>query len=1329
MALNVNGGALEFDAIINGSQFQAQINAMERQLRSLSERAKKESSDLEQLAQKAAAAIGSYLSITAATNFVKKMIEVRGEFQQLEVAFTTMLQSKEKADQLLADVADLAAKTPFGLQDAAQGTKQLLAYGFQADEIVDTLTRLGNVASGVSAPLNDVVYLYGTLKTQGRAYSQDIKQFTGRGIPILQELAKQYGVAADEVNDLVAAGKVGFPDIEKAFKSMTSEGGMFFNLMQEQSKTLVGQISNLSDAFDMMLNNMGKQTQGIASTTIQGLTTLVENYQAVLDVLEVLIVAYGTYRAAVIAVNVVTAANTVINATNTAGVGAMTIWEYLYLQSLVAVEKAQKLLNATMLSNPYVAIATLLAALVTAMIVMKEETIKAKSAQDLLKDANDKVTQGVSKQTAAISPYISILKNANATEKEREVALKKLAEISPKIVDGLNAQSISQERLKQNVDAYIDSLREKYRVEALGEKIKESIELEEKFREQIKYTQKAIEDAKNATGVEKNENLGPVYERQLKEQEEQLKKQIATTKELASGQVQEEAKRQVALKLTNAQLIAQAKSLDDIDAVRDKIDKDRKAATSQEEQIRLTNDLLAADKRRAEIDIYAARTKSGKEALKVESKLKALLDQIIELEARATSVNEGKEDGTVAKLQGEVSKLAEKAKAIKASDGVVLRIQKAGKILIDDATAKAAARDVQNQLNTELSNININLSESKPNTEAELLLRKEGIAKRVQLDIEATKQQYANDIKSQQALQAKTNEIKAAGRREALDLDREYAQRAVDIQLQAIKDQADIKNIQDQRIVNNPTSTVNQRYEAQQRILERNKKAIKDMIAALEAFEKTGLGNATELNKQIEQLYRNLSDVTTEGNNLTKSHLIEVFENLQKVLGSSSGALRSFASDLAGINDGLADTLNTMADLTDQVSSIVGTAQGISAYSKGNAGQGNSNFSAVGGLVAAGATIGAFFGGIGAPVGAAIGAIAGAVVAILKGGKKVRESLQKTYEAIYTFQINQELGEYRINALLRQRNLIKAQELKLTLDNMKAQEKALTLNQKQNQSDQDRIMALLQQESYITGVDQKKYGGFLGLWRKSMPVNQYSTLLGMTFDQIEALYQSGQLDGKAKALFEQLQQLQQEGKDIQSQLDALADKAKEVFTGTTADSITDSIVEGFKNGQYAAESFADNFEELMRGAALNALKYQYLEGPLKDFYNQFAKASESDGVLTKDEIQQLQEKYNQIIKSAGDQFQQLQDITGLNLASGSGNSQNSLKGAFSSMTEQTAELLAGQFGGLRINMIQQVQICTQQLSVLTKIEFNTATLIDVRADIRYLKDKGIKIVK
>lgn len=221
----------------------------------------------------------------------------RGEFQQLEVAFKTMLGSEEKAATLMSQLVRTAAITPFDLQGVANGAKQLLAYGVSADEVNKRLTQLGDIASGLSIPLNDLVYLYGTTITQGKMFTQDLRQFQGRGIPIADELAKQFGVAKEKVGELVTAGKVGSKEFIAAIDAMTGPGSKFGGLMEEQSKTITGQISNIEDAFDTMLNEIGKSQQGLITGTLDVTSTLIENWQTVLAVLGDIAAAYGVEKA------------------------------------------------------------------------------------------------------------------------------------------------------------------------------------------------------------------------------------------------------------------------------------------------------------------------------------------------------------------------------------------------------------------------------------------------------------------------------------------------------------------------------------------------------------------------------------------------------------------------------------------------------------------------------------------------------------------------------------------------------------------------------------------------------------------------------------------------------------------------------------------------------------------------------------------------------------------------------------------------------------------------------------------------------------------------
>nr|GFB80720.1 hypothetical protein [Tanacetum cinerariifolium] len=234
----------------------------------------------------------------------KEIINIRSEFEGLYVAFTTILKSKERADALMNQVISFAANTPFGLTETAKATKQLLAYGVSSEDVIDELRTLGDVAAGVSQPVGELAYLYGTLKTQGRAYAMDIRQFTGRGIPIIAELAKVLGVAKNEVMGLVEEGKVGFPEVQKAFQNMSGAGGAFFNLMDKQSLTTGGRISNLKDNIDQMFNSFGESNTSLINAGISGISSLVANYESVVDVLTILIAGYGAYRAALAVTNI-----------------------------------------------------------------------------------------------------------------------------------------------------------------------------------------------------------------------------------------------------------------------------------------------------------------------------------------------------------------------------------------------------------------------------------------------------------------------------------------------------------------------------------------------------------------------------------------------------------------------------------------------------------------------------------------------------------------------------------------------------------------------------------------------------------------------------------------------------------------------------------------------------------------------------------------------------------------------------------------------------------------------------------------------------------------
>lgn len=297
------GGGLGFKATLDIDDFNVSAATMERQIRNFSTTANKEVEQVEQgfqrMAEKAQQYLSYYLVGQGMHQLISSIIETRGQFQQLEIAFGTMLGSEDKANTLMQQMVDTAAKTPFDLMGVAEGAKQLLAYGVSADKVNDTLVRLGNIASGLSIPLNDIVYLYGTTTVQGRLYAQDVRQFTGRGIPLVAELAEKYHTTAEGINEMVSAGKIGFPDVEEVLNKMTNEGGQFYQLMEKQSSSLTGQIANLQDAWDTVLNDFGEAGQGLFSTAIEGATAVVEHMDDIVRILKSVAIGYGSVKAAI----------------------------------------------------------------------------------------------------------------------------------------------------------------------------------------------------------------------------------------------------------------------------------------------------------------------------------------------------------------------------------------------------------------------------------------------------------------------------------------------------------------------------------------------------------------------------------------------------------------------------------------------------------------------------------------------------------------------------------------------------------------------------------------------------------------------------------------------------------------------------------------------------------------------------------------------------------------------------------------------------------------------------------------------------------------------
>lgn len=430
--------------------------------------------------QRAAGLAAGIFAVSGVQDFVSKLYSVRGEFQQLEISFKTMLGSGEQANELIAQLAQTAASTPFDLQGIASSAKNMLAYGFAADQVNETIVRLGNVAAGLSQPLGDIVYLYGSLRASGRVTNIDIRQFANRGIPIYEELAKVLGKSVSEINSLVSAGKVGFPEIEQAFANMTNKGGKFYNLMQAQSESLTGQISNLQDNIDMMFNELGKASEGVLSSGVKAVAYLVENYEKIGKVIAGLIVTYGVYRTAVIT-------NIALTKGWTAATQADTIARGLNALSIKSLTAATNRLTAAMLANPYGAIAVALTAVIAAMWAFSDSTSAAERAQKDFNEEKKRAEEQEQKHKEAVEALLNVVRDEASATADRQSALEQLQKYYPQIFDKYDTETLKLQdiaKLKREIAEYDGRAKVDKAKDELG-----------KAYEDVEKAKKALKDA------------------------------------------------------------------------------------------------------------------------------------------------------------------------------------------------------------------------------------------------------------------------------------------------------------------------------------------------------------------------------------------------------------------------------------------------------------------------------------------------------------------------------------------------------------------------------------------------------------------------------------------------------------------------------------------------------------------------------------------------------------------------------------------------------------------------------------------------------------------
>ncbi len=426
-------GKIYFESGLDNSRLRSGAAEAKSLLHGIGDSAETEGRRIEDTFRGLGAAVAGVFAVSQLKEFTVNVAKVRGEFQQLEMSFKTLLGSADKADALMSQLINTALITPFGMSDIAKASKQLLAYGVAAEDVNDTLIRLGDIAAGLSIPIGDLAYLYGTTMVQGRLFTQDLRQFTGRGIPLTEELAKQFGVAKEKVGELVTAGKVGFPEVQKAIISLTSAGSKFGGLMEAQSQTIAGQISNLEDAVEQMMNNIGKQSEGFISGAIGAVSGLVENYEKVGRVIAEVIAAYGVYKATIMTLAALENLRYQATLAQMAGMTKMQAVTDVLRQKTAA-------LNTVLAKNPYVLAGAAVAALAVGIYKLATVQTDAEKAQAKLNRTTGEYNKAVASERVQIDSLFARLKAAKEGTEEYEAAKKAIISQYGNYLSGLGKE-------------------------------------------------------------------------------------------------------------------------------------------------------------------------------------------------------------------------------------------------------------------------------------------------------------------------------------------------------------------------------------------------------------------------------------------------------------------------------------------------------------------------------------------------------------------------------------------------------------------------------------------------------------------------------------------------------------------------------------------------------------------------------------------------------------------------------------------------------------------------------------------------------------------------
>lgn len=1330
---------LHFDITGDNSNFIRKLHECENGVKNASKQIEQSGLGIEDLFNRMTRAAAAFGAGFTAKELISNIAKVRGEFQQLEVAFKTMLGSEDKANALMQQLVKTAATTPFDLQGVANGAKQLLAYGENVENVNDDLIRLGNIAAGLSQPLGDIVYLYGTTMTQGRLYTQDLNQFTGRGIPMIRELAKVFGVAEGEVKSLVEAGKVGFPEVQKVIQNLTNEGGMFYNLMQEQSKTITGQISNIEDAISTMFNEIGKANEGIINDALSGVSYLVENYEKVGRILIEIVATYGAYRTALMVTNA-------LQALQASGITALTAKEAAHYGWLVLTKKAQDALNLSMLKNPYVLAAAAIAGLaygIYKLATAESETEKAIRETNNALEAQKSHYDDLKNKAGELS---NILSNESKSIEERFIAYRQLQRLMPEVFQNMDWETAKRktnaELIKLETDEMLRQQRiglktkvvmSQQKVQGLENSIirttnrggytgalKEDLTAAKK---ELEIYTKALEDFEKADEQAKKEAEKPVifnkkyWEGQKKEAEDALNSIASSQKKMLDAGKFEGIDASVikSYKDNTKKLKEAEKEL----KVYDSSSKRESAANKQKKEQQKTAEELLSLRRQnqqAEIDLMKEGTekklkqidldyqkeldaiKKQEKELSEKQKGKLTSEQSIEISDRYTNA-ENKRDKAIADVTKEQLKAEQQALNDYLKEYGTFQQQKfaiaqeyAEKIkkVQEESGANSAQvkllekqRDVAIQ-NKETEAIKANIDWVTVFGEFGSMFNDmikpalEEAKKYVQTD-----KFKSSDQDSQKALIDAINQMEQSlGGAGGLN----FKKLGQDIKVYQLAEQNRLAAIEEETMAHDKLAKAQDDYtKALKSGTEEEKKTAQNAFEIAQQNANAASMNVQAQTSAANEMQQSLTNTATA----LKANMENVTSGLQKL---ASGGIKNAYEGLLQISKGAGGAMEKFADKLDKVP-IVGWIISIIDVFK----DGLSNF-------------------VGTLLDSVFNAVSGILSDVLSGdlfvtlGKSIRDGVSNIFNAI-------SLGGF--DSLINKISGSNAKEVQEAIDRLTDRNETLEksidrLTDVMDKSAGSKSISAYEQaykyqkeqidNTLKIAREQARYSNSHHSWQYYMEWNDEqlrwvrenvdknfsgtNSLWGLTPEQMRELLSNAdiyeQIKSSGKGGYgERVMEKLEAYADQAGKLDELTEKINESLMQISFDGLRDNFLESLMDMDKDAKSFSEDFSEYMQRALLNFSMGELFDDELREWYNGIAKLmKENGGKLTKQQLEDARKEYDAMVQDAINERDKIAEITGYTGSSSS--SQEASKKVSASVTQDSIDELSGRFTALQI---------------------------------------------